>query len=453
MRAAIALEDEALREAGAGDAGSKSIMAILREAGEKAVQKRLTPDLGREYLRRLVALSTGQQVRVWSVREWLNEWLNHKSSTAKPATLTRYRHSITAFLARIDNLADMPIDHLNIQNLREFRDTLHSEGRAAKTANGYAKDVGMALLAAVKEGLIQRSPSSNLQPLPEDDSVAREPFTMEEVGKLAKAAPSSDWKGVILLGAFGGLRIGDAVTLKAENVDLKTRIISFTPQKSSRRANSKIVLPMHPELLDFFKKHPLPQSTADPCFASLHNLTVGGHVGLSTTFAGIMAKAGVARGVGRAVEKGKAGRAVYPRSFHSLRHTFNSWMLNRGVAQETRQKIVGHADSETNTIYSHHEIETLRAAVEAVPGLSGEKKRGKARPKAGAAKAEVKKAGRREIDRIPVDVVPDVISHTSQHYTHVGKDAIEKAAASMPDLEEVSPPPSEAAEQKTQHGA
>ncbi|MCE9518580.1 MAG: tyrosine-type recombinase/integrase [Verrucomicrobia bacterium] len=96
-----------------------------------------------------------------------------------------------------------------------------------------------------------------------------------------------------------------------------------------------------------------------------------------------MGKAGVVRGEGRIHEKGKAGRSVYSRSFHSLRHTFNSWMLNVGVSQETRQQLVGHADKETNTRYSHHQLDTLRAAVDAVPGFTKKRKKKKKRSRKG----------------------------------------------------------------------
>jgi hypothetical protein len=46
-------------------------------------------------------------------------------------------------------------------------------------------------------------------------------------------------------------------------------------------------------------------------------------------------------------------------------------MLNKGVAQEIRMKIVGHSDTQSNDGYSHAEIQSLRAAVDLVPGFDG----------------------------------------------------------------------------------
>jgi integrase len=63
------------------------------------------------------------------------------------------------------------------------------------------------------------------------------------------------------------------------------------------------------------------------------------------------------------------GRANNSLSFHSLRHSFNSAMANAGVSQEIRQKLTGHASAEINKLYTHHELEPLRAAIATLPSV------------------------------------------------------------------------------------
>jgi len=55
--------------------------------------------------------------------------------------------------------------------------------------------------------------------------------------------------------------------------------------------------------------------------------------------------------------------------FHSFRHALTSIMANAGVPVEVWQKFTGHASAEMNQHYTHHEIETLRAAVGKLPAL------------------------------------------------------------------------------------
>ena len=49
-------------------------------------------------------------------------------------------------------------------------------------------------------------------------------------------------------------------------------------------------------------------------------------------------------------------------NFHSLRHTFASWLVQKGVSIYTVSKLLCHADIKTTQIYSHLRSEDLRAA-------------------------------------------------------------------------------------------
>ena len=85
-------------------------------------------------------------------------------------------------------------------------------------------------------------------------------------------------------------------------------------------------------------------------------------------FKRIMKRAGV-RGEVVRERQGEAGRTVNTLSFHSFRHTLTSIMANAGVPVEVRQKFTGHASAEMNQHYTHHEIATLRSAIEKLPEL------------------------------------------------------------------------------------
>jgi integrase len=50
--------------------------------------------------------------------------------------------------------------------------------------------------------------------------------------------------------------------------------------------------------------------------------------------------------------------------FHSLRHTFASWLVQKGVPLYTVSKLLGHADLSTTQIYAHLKSSDLRNAVE-----------------------------------------------------------------------------------------
>jgi integrase len=65
--------------------------------------------------------------------------------------------------------------------------------------------------------------------------------------------------------------------------------------------------------------------------------------------------------------QGKGIRKFSKRSFHSLRHSFNSALANAGVPEEVRMKLTGHATPVMNSQYTHLQAKTLKDAVAKMP--------------------------------------------------------------------------------------
>jgi integrase len=101
-------------------------------------------------------------------------------------------------------------------------------------------------------------------------------------------------------------------------------------------------------------------------FPSLTGRGTGGAHGLSAEFGAIMRKAGVHGEIIRHTAKGRGNKT---KSFHSLRHSFNSALANAGVDRELRQVLTGHASERMNELYTHREVEPLRAAIAVLPRL------------------------------------------------------------------------------------
>ena len=220
----------------------------------------------------------------------------------------------------------------------------------------------------MREGLLVHNPASGLDPLENTDSTTRKPFTAKDLALLVKHAPSDDWRGVILCGIFAGLRLGDAAHLQWKSVDLAEGTLRLVPAKTKRKKR-EICVPLHPELRTFFEEHPSSDDANAPVFPSLAKRSVSGNRGLSMSFVAIMEAAGGSRGKARVVDKESAGRTTHERGFHSLRHSYVSALANAEVGEDVRMKLAGHSDSEVHAIYSHHEVKTLAAAIEKIPGL------------------------------------------------------------------------------------
>jgi integrase len=139
-------------------------------------------------------------------------------------------------------------------------------------------------------------------------------------------------------------------------------MLTFRDQKTKK--DMKIHL--HAELEAHLLELPAPDRSTAPVFPKLAGKAPAL---LSKRFAKVLNRAGLANMV-IAEARGPKGRRVFALSFHSTRHGFNTEMANAGVSQELRRKLTGHTSDAMNARYTHHEAEPLRAAVNAIPGLS-----------------------------------------------------------------------------------
>ena len=51
-------------------------------------------------------------------------------------------------------------------------------------------------------------------------------------------------------------------------------------------------------------------------------------------------------------------------NFHSLRHTFASWLVQKGATIYDVSKLLGHSTIKSTEVYAHLRVDELRGAVE-----------------------------------------------------------------------------------------
>lgn len=333
---------------------------------EKGRNRTITEALARRTVAEILEISTGETLHFHTAEEWLDEWVNGKRGTTAPATLAKYEQTIRDFKKHLGTRAELTIAAIGPKDIRSFRDALASGGRAPSTVNmAIKKTLSAPFLAAMRLGYVLVNPCAAVEPLRDDTDTARETFTAKQVAALLKAA-DDDWHGAILCGYFTGLRLRDVAEMPWESVNFDAGTLSVR----TRKTGAAITLPLHRQLAAWLRKQTRGIGKA-PIFPSLAGKGTGGRHGLSGRFKSIMEKAGIKGRTLRAVaaDSESSGRTTSSLSFHSLRHSFVSALANAGVAAELRQKLSGHADDRTHAGYTHHELDTLRAAVAKLPGV------------------------------------------------------------------------------------
>jgi integrase len=161
---------------------------------------------------------------------------------------------------------------------------------------------------------------------------------------------------------YTGQRLSDCVRMAWADVDLTKRTWTLKRGKTGE----DVLVPLHTELAAHLEKLAGLDTPAEFIMPGMAGKGPGGRHGLSESFKAIMRKAGVDH---QPVERKVGVRTVSRRSFHALRHSFTSALANAGVAPEVRMKLTGHTTDSAHRTYTHHELKTLREAVDKLPAL------------------------------------------------------------------------------------
>jgi integrase len=372
---AIELERTAQGTFEAGTDKARLAKSVLAEAVAEIDRETFTALSARKYLARLLAIATGEDMPNFTLETWFAEWLRRKSRKSSKATKARYKGHADAFLAWLgDDRRKKPLESVTPQHVRKWQESLQDAGRAGKTVLSYVKDINAIYRAAIREGITSSNPCATaIADTDTNDSQERKPFTLDEVTALIAAAPSEEWRGLILVAAFTGLRLGDAARLSWESVDLQKKMIVLIPSKTKRKKR-EVQIPIQEDLLAYFLATPVADdSPAAKVFPTLAKTPINTGTGLSSTFVSIMKAAGVDRGKpSRVIEEGETagkGRVTHEKGFHSLRHTFTSWLRNAGVSEEDRMLLTGHSTRESHQIYSHADEKAGQVAIAKLPSI------------------------------------------------------------------------------------
>lgn len=330
----------------------------------RAIMLRRDNRLTEARAREIIGEICGQRIYMPTVVEYLTDWLNAEKPTVSPASYLKKDQAVRLLLKSLGDRKHLSLEAITEVDIVKLRDELSAGGRRASTVNGLVRKIlAQPFRAAKNKGLIQIDPIAGLKAV-RGDSVEKHIFTAEQVQRLINTA-TGDWKGMVIAGFYTGARLGDLANLTWGNVDLFERTITFTQKKTG----SKIKIPIAEDLHSYLLTLPLKDNPKAPVFPTLFGKSSAGKSGLSMAFGRLMERAGIEQGTIR--ERGNGvGRKVSARSFHSLRHSFNTVLVNAGVPQELRMKLTGHSSTEMNAVYSHHELSVIRGALEHLPRLT-----------------------------------------------------------------------------------
>ncbi len=169
-------------------------------------------------------------------------------------------------------------------------------------------------------------------------------LSREEFQKLLKLISENWLRDVVITAAMTGMRRGEIINLRWEDVNLKTRTIVV---QSSTRYRTKYgkrrLIPINDVVFQILQKRQ--EKVKSEYVFTLRGRQISGDW-FSHRLKEYMNKLNSPKKL----------------NVHSLRHTFASWLVQSGVSIYEVQKLLGHSDIKVTQVYSHlapHELHNV----------------------------------------------------------------------------------------------
>lgn len=215
------------------------------------------------------------------------------------------------------------------EQIRAYLVELASSGRVSAA---YCRGARAAIIFLYETTLKQRDKASDL-PRMKRPSQLPVVLSQEEVARLFKVTYNLKHKALLMTAYSAGLRVGEVVRLKVSEIDSKRMQVRVTAGKGAKDRYtllSEITLTILREYFRAFK----PKGWLFPGEERADHLT---ERSAERVFKDSLKKAGI----------------IKPATFHTLRHSFATHLLEDGVDMRYIQELLGHGNIRTTERYTH----------------------------------------------------------------------------------------------------
>lgn len=338
--------------------GKRKIKAFYGKT-EREVKNKL-----KEYKKELIK-NDFVEVQKTTVKEYMENWLvNVKRGELKPSSYDRLEQTCNYQI--FPHIGYMQIHNLTSADIQNLINVLSDKGYSYSSIKKAYNAINSCFTLAYNRGEIRRNPAICIS-LPnqikkeESEIIFYEAEEIDLIEKYAlekykngKYKYDNGWYIILLL--YTGLRIGEMLALKWENVNLINNTIRVSGnlkavknrdktsdksykiiEQSPKTKSGNRIIPLADrarEALEYLSQH----RHNDKYVATTKNGKNISARNIDRTFRSIIETAGIDK----------------PAGVHSLRHTFASMLFKRGVDVKTVSEILGHSDvTVTYNIYIH----------------------------------------------------------------------------------------------------
>lgn len=277
----------------------------------------------------------------------------------KESTLRNHRHRLVAAALFFESHGVKGIAFVNTEIINLYLKTL--AGCSQSYLSGVFRTLSHFFEFSSEQGYLPASFAFPTISVYKDVKIP-EYYSPEEISRILSAVDRGNPLGkrnyaMILLAARYGLRIGDIRTLKLTDVNFNTNQIHIIQQKTSKPLTLDLLPDVGWALIDYLK-YGRPQVSAAEIF--LRHVHPYGPLGESDNMGYVIRQYAVAAGIRKNAEKAH-------HSFHMLRYSLASDLIQQGVSLTTISGILGHSQLSVTSRYTQLDVPQLMDCALEVP--------------------------------------------------------------------------------------
>ena len=165
-------------------------------------------------------------------------------------------------------------------------------------------------------------------------------LSQQEVKRLFEVTENTKHKTELMLAYSCGLRVSEVAAMKVNDIDSQRMIVIIKQGKGRKDRQSMLSEKMLDQLRIYYKTY----QPREWLFENQRRSGPISHRTLQNIFTSAVRKAGIRKKV----------------TFHSLRHSFATHLLETGVDIRYIQELLGHKSSKTTEIYTHVSLASIQ---------------------------------------------------------------------------------------------
>ena len=302
-----------------------------------------------------------------SMQEWVQEFLDkYKRNELKVTTYGSYMYIYRNFIKDSD-LGKMPLEQISTEILQKYYNEKIKEGYSSKTVREIGTIINSALSMAIKMKMISENPNLYTS-IPKKIKYEAKVLCREEVDRIVDEAREEELYPIIVVTVYTGMRKGEVMALKWENVDFEERKIYIKnslcrvedeqPDEKGRRHSRYEIL--EPKTKKSIRTIPMLDEVYDALMIQKHRQMKDKeqykeiYTDYGFVFADQMGNYLPQRPFMKKYHKFLCKYHITDIRFHDLRHTFATLLIEADVSMKVVQELLGHSTITTSMdIYTH----------------------------------------------------------------------------------------------------